>query len=350
MIFFQRIIPLEKRIAPVKTISRRSFLRLAAAGVPAAAGLPDLIYQSPLWPLGRVAIKSVDVRLEPDAKAPLVLTLNKDTVFKILRTVEAELPAGNPRWLQVEEGYIHSGDIQQVGFRPQIPVWSIDGITPAEVCVPITQSYRTISPDEEILYRLYYQSVHWVKGVQITERNKVWYVLRDQQLGLDYYAPGEHLRLLAPENYAPLNSEVDPWKKRIEISIAAQELAAYEDEKIIRSMKVSTGLPGKFTATPTGIFHIQIKIVGVHMGNGQITADPLAYELPGVPWVGFFELEKGVALHGAYWHNDFGRARSHGCINLPPEEALWLYRWTNPPAAEARIKGTGGYGTRVVIR
>jgi hypothetical protein len=334
----------------VATISRRTFLQLGAAGVPALAGMPDSLAGSPLWPLGRVAVDTVNVRREPDGESPVVLSLQKDTLFQIQRTLEAQSPAGNPRWLQVAEGFIHSGDIQPVSYQPQIPAWFVDGITPAEVCVPITQSYRTIAPAEEILYRLYYKSVHWVRAVQFGERNKIWYVLRDSQLGVDYFAPGEHLRLLAPEKYSPLQAEVEPWKKRIEISLASQELTAFQEEEMARTVKVSTGLPGKITSTPTGIFNIQIKVAGVHMGDGRMTADPLAYELPGVPWVGYFELTKGVAMHGAYWHNDFGRARSHGCINLRPEDALWLYRWTNPPTPEARIKGTGGYGTRVIIR
>jgi len=331
----------------VTRIPRRAFLKLAAAGLPLLSGWPE---NTLFWPLGRVAVETVAVRREPDGESPSVLTLRKDTLFRIRRTVEAPSPAGNPFWLQVEEGFIHSGDIQPVSIQPQIPVWSVEDITPAEVCVPITQSYRTIAPKEEILYRLYYKSVHWVKAVQFGERNKVWYVLRDSELGVDYYAPGEHLRLLPPESYAPLHADVEPWKKRIDISLTDQELTAFEEDEAVRTAKISAGLPGRHTATPTGVFHIQIKSVGVHMGDGRLTADPLAYELPGVPWVGYFELTKGVALHGAYWHNDFGRARSHGCINLRPEDALWLYRWTNPPAPEARIKGTGGYGTRVTIR
>jgi hypothetical protein len=332
-------------------LSRRDFLKLTAAGVPALYGVPELTSIPALLPIGRVAAKSVDVHTEPDAKSPLVITLLKDTLFQILYTVDAEAPDGNPLWLQVEDGYIHSGDIQPVGFHPQIPVWYIDQTTPAEVCVPIAQSYRTIKPEEEILYRLYYKSVHWVKGVQIGERSKVWYVLDDPRLGPDYFVAGENLHLLPPERFAPISTEVEPGKKRIEIRLAAQTLTAYEDLEIVREAKVSSGIPGgKDTATPTGTFNIQIKAAGVHMGNGQLTADPLAYELPGVPWVMYFELENGVALHGAYWHNDFGRPRSHGCINLRPEDALWLYRWTTPLAAEARIKGTGGFGTRVIIR
>jgi hypothetical protein len=333
----------------VNPLSRRDFLRLSAAAVPSLAIMPGLFSKLPTLPLGRVAIKSVDVRRQPDPAAPSLLQLPKDSLVQIIRSVDAKKPDGNPRWLQVEAGFIHSGDIQPVEFHPQVPIRKISQTTPAEVCVPITQSYRTIFPREEILYRLYYKSVHWVTGTQIGADNKVWYVLHDQQLNLDLFAPGEHLRLLGPEKFAPIPSDIDPWKKWIDIRISDQSLTAYEDAAVVHTAKISSGMAGKAFATPTGTYNIQIKVGAVHMGDGQITADPLAYELPGVPWVSYFELEHGVALHGTYWHNDFGRRRSHGCVNLSPDDALWIYRWTTPPAPEANIKGVSGLGTRVVI-
>ena len=53
------------------------------------------------------------------------------------------------------------------------------------------------------------------------------------------------------------------------------------------------------------------------------------YDLPGVPWCSFFT-GTGVAFHGTYWHNDYGRPRSHGCVNLPSMDAKFIYRWTMP--------------------
>ncbi len=53
------------------------------------------------------------------------------------------------------------------------------------------------------------------------------------------------------------------------------------------------------------------------------------YDLPGVPWVSFF-IETGIALHGTYWHNDYGRPRSRSCVNLTPGDAKFIYRWTRP--------------------
>jgi lipoprotein-anchoring transpeptidase ErfK/SrfK len=320
--------------------------------MPALAGSPLLLPPLPALPLGRVAVRSVEVRKEPDPQAPGLATLPKDLIVQVMETVEADAPAGNPRWLKIREGYIHGGDIQPVEFHPQIPSLDIRQIVPAEVSVPITQSYKTVVPREEILYRLYYKSVHWVTGVQVGQDDRIWYTLLDQQLGLHLFAPGEHLRLLQTEEYAPLAAEVPPLTKWIEVRLARQELTAFEGEAAVRTARVSSGmaLGGEDTLTPHGEFNVQNKIAAMHMGNGRVTSDPLAYELPGVPWVCIFEPKNGVALHGTYWHNDFGRSRSHGCLNLSPDDALWLYRWTSPPAPDGKLKGTIGLGTRIIIR
>ncbi len=333
-----------------KPLTRRGFLRLTAAGVPALFLAPGALSKLPALPLGRVAVKTVNVRTEPDPAAPTLLLLPKDSLVEVNRFVDAKNPAGNTRWLHSDSGFIHSGDIQPVEFHPQPAVRSISETMLGEVSVPITQSYQTVVPSEEILYRLYYKSLHWVTGTKIGLNGKVWYVLHDQQLNLDLYAPAEHLRLLGPEAYAPIPSTVDPWKKWIDVRLSNQSLTAYEDATVVRTMKISSGMAGKDTNTPTGTFNIQIKVAAVHMGDGLVTSDPLAYELPGVPWVSYFELEHGVALHGTYWHNDFGRRRSHGCINLAPADALWIYRWTAPAAGEVKIKGISGMGTRVIVR
>ena len=51
-----------------------------------------------------------------------------------------------------------------------------------------------------------------------------------------------------------------------------------------------------------------------------------------MPFVQYFT--QGYALHAAYWHDDFGRARSHGCVNLAPVDAAWLFGWPTPTVPE----------------
>jgi hypothetical protein len=74
-----------------------------------------------------------------------------------------------------------------------------------------------------------------------------------------------------------------------------------------------------------------------------------AYDLPGVPWVSFFT-STGVAFHGTYWHNDYGRPRSNGCVNLRSEDSKFIYRWTTPVVPpETDYLHLPGQGTTVRV-
>ena len=83
------------------------------------------------------------------------------------------------------------------------------------------------------------------------------------------------------------------------------------------------------------------------MATGDIASN--GFDLPGVPWV-LYITESGISFHGTYWHNDYGRPRSHGCINLTPQAAKWLYRWTTPTVAPDKYLAYGHVGTRLEIK
>ena len=83
------------------------------------------------------------------------------------------------------------------------------------------------------------------------------------------------------------------------------------------------------------------------MGDGKLTSQIDAYELPGVPWAMIIH-ETGVALHGVYWHDNFGTRMSHGCVNMRTEDARWLFRWTMPAYQMGELY-TRGKGTLVHI-
>lgn len=104
--------------------------------------------------------------------------------------------------------------------------------------------------------------------------------------------------------------------KWIEVQLASQRLIAWQDGRVRMSTLISSGLPR--TPTVRGTFRIQRKYRRVRMrGPG--------YDLPNVPYTLFFY--RGYALHGTYWHNNFGRPMSHGCVNMPTVRAAWLYAW-----------------------
>lgn len=110
--------------------------------------------------------------------------------------------------------------------------------------------------------------------------------------------------------------------RSIVVSLGRQQMWAYEGGTVVLSSLVSTGKAG--FETPPGMFQILVKKEIEDM-EGLIGGE--YYDVPQVPDVMYFT-DVGHAFHGAYWHNDFGAPRSHGCINLPLDVALWLYDWT----------------------
>jgi lipoprotein-anchoring transpeptidase ErfK/SrfK len=138
-------------------------------------------------------------------------------------------------------------------------------------------------------------------------------------------------------------------EKRIEVRLNDQVVLAYEGANLMFATRASTGgkrLSGTYT-TPSGDFLTFHKRPTRHMAAGDIASS--GFDLPGVPWV-LYITKSGISFHGTYWHNDFGRPRSHGCINLTPQAAKWLYRWTLPTVAPDKELVYGHVGTRVEVK
>jgi hypothetical protein len=306
--------------------------------------------------LGRVTTSWIGVYAEPSFRARRLTKLSRDQLVTLQSRLTADDgPAYNPIWYTTADGYAHSGSLQLVQWNPQQPILQLPSDnTLFEVSVPYTRSYRRPDPSSEPLYRLYYSSTAWVEACVTGTDGRAWYRLVDDLLKVHYHVRAEHLRMIDPAEIEPISPDIPLAQKRIEVSLARQELRAFERGRLVLRTSISSGIPGDErrdngvpTATPRGNFYIDKKMPLRHMGDGHVTGDLQAYELPGVPWVSFFHYT-GVAFHGTYWHNDFGRPKSHGCVNMRTEEAKWLYRWTLPesaPIERLRI----GRGTTVVV-
>ena len=136
----------------------------------------------------------------------------------------------------------------------------------------------------------------------------------------------------------PIGSIYAPGRKWIEVSIGMEQMWAYQGSTVITTSLVSTGLAPNLTST--GTFYIRSKkpketMKGFTNDTGEVVStgddaqggDGLsAYDVPDVPDVMYFSLE-GEALHGTYWHNNFGNPMSHGCVNQPLDVAHFMYGW-----------------------
>lgn len=138
-------------------------------------------------------------------------------------------------------------------------------------------------------------------------------------------------------------------EKRIYVDLTTQTLTAVAGEEVFMQVPISSG---KWGRTPTGEFTIWNKVRATKMSGGSGTD---YYYLPNVPYVMFFEGSgiaggQGFALHGTYWHNNFGYPMSHGCINMRTTDAGKLYDWAGPDSTGNRTLSTDSNpGTKITI-
>ncbi len=312
-------------------LTRRDVLKLAGVGllglVLSAFGRADAEF--PADQRGRVAYERIGLYAKPSFGSRRLKTLWRDEVFPIAAAVIGdEKPAYNRVWYFIpHRGYVHSGGVQPVRVQLNPPQESIpeNGIL-AEVTVPYTDAFRQPRRHGAPEYRLYYATTHWVVAATKDPYGEVWYRMQDDKWdGYAYFAPARHIRLLTPRDVAPISPDVPFTEKLLRVDLTHQIVTAYEGKQAVFAAKAATGM-GYFS-TPVGVFSTFHKRPYRHMAAGNPAAPE--YDLPGVPWVCYIT-ESGISFHGTYWHNDFGKPRSHGCINLSPTAAHWVYRWSTP--------------------
>ena len=137
---------------------------------------------------------------------------------------------------------------------------------------------------------------------------------------------------------------VPPGAKWIHVDLDEQTIVAYQGDAAVFASLVATGKEGY--DTPAGTFRIRHKYVSITM-SGEDPHDGV-YDVAEVPWTMYYD--RSFALHGAYWHDSFGDVRSHGCTNIAPADARFLFTWTTPRLPESwhgvRADGTWVHLTR----
>jgi hypothetical protein len=151
----------------------------------------------------------------------------------------------------------------------------------------------------------------------------------------------------------PPPADLRPGEKWIDVDLTRQALVAFEGARPVFATLISSGRRNpqdkeKDFPTPTGSFRIREKHVTTTM-DGDVASDG-PYSIEDVPWVMYFQ--GSYALHAAFWHDAFGHMRSHGCVNMAPEDARTLFAWTEPalpPGWHGVFSRDDTSGTRVVV-
>jgi len=342
-------------LSPISALTRRDFLKLAGYGI-LGLTLPDFpqtftsqTFYADLQ--GRVIEKSLWMYDAPSTQANRVEMYWRDLVIPLTgAAISEDENAYNRVWYEVgEDGFVYSGSIQPVVTQLNEPVSEVppNGLL-GEISVPFSDAHEEPDVVAPVAHRLYYQTVHWITQANIGADGQTWYRLLDDKFNLYYHIPGQHMRIIPDEELAPLSPDVPDADKLIEVHLPRQLVLAYEGSRLVFAARAATGgqyLSGRWT-TPPGQFITSYKRPTRHMAAGDIASS--GFDLPGVPWV-LYITKSGISFHGTYWHNDYGRPRSHGCINLTPQAAKWLYRWTSPSVEFGKHFAYEYYGTKVLI-
>ena len=169
----------------------------------------------------------------------------------------------------------------------------------------------------------------WHTAVQLTGRSKFIGKTRLVEAKGGYWVKDEDVAIAVKPSELPSFAKGDT--KWVDISILNQVVILYEGSKPVYATAAATGRDGlgdpkKTYSTVRGTFRVREKHVTTTMDSHE---SGNKFELRDVPWVQYFEA--GYAIHAAPWHDDYGRPRSHGCINLSPIDARRVFMWTDPP-------------------
>ncbi len=331
-------------------MNRRDFLKFSSLAMLGVA-LPRFygvlpVNGPPPASLGRIASGwRQPVRDEAKLKGKIVAYKSYDEIIPLFSTIVGDAPwPSNPYWYQTTDGFIHSAFVQPVENQPSAgpaPVMPT-GIW-VQVSVPIAET-RLKPAAPRVSRKIYYGSVYRAIEAVPDESGQWWYRLKD---GIAY-SPGPYvlatsMRYLSPEALTPISA--DRTDKKIIVELDKQEMTCFEGDTPIFSARTATGYGDN--RTPRGEYEVLRKSHTAYMIGGEGVDH---YDLPGVSFPTYFT-RSSIAVHGTYWHNDYGRPRSHGCVNVLNDVAQFVFRWTNPavPYDEHQIMVKRGEGTKVVV-
>lgn len=368
-------------------ISRRKFLGKGLIGLGGISIMP-LFKNSKLSLdefldaeyLGRNTVylpSSLALRDKPSVEGNVIRTLDQDECVIWNREVIGERPTGRSsrKWVETSEGYVYSPSLQKVKNLPNQPVTILTATNEegnpgmwVEVTVPYVNltlvNAQPLAPwlieSSQDLWRLYYSQVIWVDQIAADENGNIMYRINERYgtYGDIFWVDARAFRIITPEELTPINP--DATDKKIIVNINQQNLICYEGNTEVFYCQVATGRqlddfgnPTDDWATPVGTHWIWRKLYSLHMAGGGTGHDDIStgWDTMAIPWNCLF-VGDGVAIHGAFWHNDFGTPKSHGCVNTLPEDAKWILRWTTPSLSynTGDISDTINYsGTKIEV-
>ncbi|MEX1019793.1 MAG: L,D-transpeptidase family protein, partial [Litorilinea sp.] len=211
------------------------------------------------------------------------------------------------------EGYVSPLDQNMPNTAQALPVgWVVGSILNVRAA-PGT--------DATIVGSVYYKQALAILETRVVAGNN-WY-----RIGTEQWVYGAQVGV-ARRKARPTSIRAN--ERWVGIGLKEQTVVAYEGDTPVYAALAATGLPR--TPTVQGVFRTWWRVASRKMAGGSAATGGYYY-LEEVPWTLYFYA--GYALHAGYWHDAFGRPRSHGCVNLSPYDAWWIFRWSEPGGANS---------------
>lgn len=270
---------------------------------------------------GVVTATMLNVRARPGVNAgnPVVDQLPYGTEV----TIYEETPVSGAPWYRIGVNrWVHGGWVRLLQLEAARA--SLLSLAPADQpALPVgwvvsaslnVRARPGVSPDNPPIDEVLHNQRLDILESRVVSGSR-WY-----RIGIDRWVSGQSVAAA----YAKARpSAIHANERWVGVNLAQQTAVAYEGDRPVYAAMVATGLP----ATPTvqGIFRTWQRLNSTTMSGGSAATGGYYY-LEGVAWTCYFY--SGYALHTAYWHDAFGRPRSHGCVNLTPYDAWWIFQWS----------------------
>jgi hypothetical protein len=259
---------------------------------------------------------NVNIYPEPNLAAPALYNVGEGFLYV---TIQGQVEANGHVWYVVNPGeYVLKENIRLVEtpafhgtvvtVQPERPFgWIVQEVVPSD------EPDGEPNPEYSKLVRF---SLFQVFDAVVGEDDWIWY-----QIGGDRWIRQTYVSLVDVHEPPEDVGDDEFW---VEVDLYEQTFAAYEGERMVYASLVSSGL--NRWPTYEGLFQVFSRHLQTKMSGAE--GKPDYYFIEDVPYTMYFDQQNEIALHGAYWHDRYGYKHSHGCVNMPPQDAEWVYNWS----------------------
>lgn len=258
----------------------------------------------------------VNVYPEPSLGAPPLYNVGNGFLYV---TIQGQVETNGQTWYAINPGqYVPADDLRlvdtpefhgvEVTVQPERPFgWIVQEVVPSD------EPDGEPNPENAKLERFTFFQVF---DAVIGDEDWIWYHIGGNRWIRQTYV--SLVDISAPPDDIGAN---EYW---VEVDLYEQTFAAYEGSRMVYAGLVSSGL--NRWPTYEGLFQVFSRHLQTRMSGAEGQVD--YYNIEDVPYTMYFDRTNEIALHGAYWHDRYGYKHSHGCVNMPPRDAEWIYYWS----------------------